>query len=132
MCFGANLLKLDKAAMLEMGLRIITEEVTLHKLNVYSIRAKDRSFGQEYTTKDSILFYKKTRLIGHIWRKSTLLKIVYCPRPRQSSELLFLVLVQSNLSKRKKLGDIVSYNLYIVCYDLNMCPQSMPTVRRTG
>ena len=39
MRFGANLLKLDKAAMLEMGLRIITEEVTLHKLNVYVIRA---------------------------------------------------------------------------------------------
>ena len=55
MCFGANLLKLDKAAMLEMGLGIISEEVTLYKLNVYSIRAKDRHFGQEYTTKECVL-----------------------------------------------------------------------------
>ena len=28
--------------------------------------------------------------------------------------------------------NFVSYNLSIVCYDLNMCPQGMSTVRRTG
>ena len=28
--------------------------------------------------------------------------------------------------------NIVSYNLSIVCYALNMCPQGMYTVRRTG
>ena len=68
MCFGANLLKLDKAAMLEMGLRIITEEVTLHKLNVYSIRAKDRYIGQEYTTKDCVLSSSSSILVARLPR----------------------------------------------------------------
>ena len=52
MCFGANLLKLCNAGM---GLRIITEEVTLHKLNVYSIRANRTYLAQEYTTKECVL-----------------------------------------------------------------------------
>jgi hypothetical protein len=56
MCFGANLLKLDKAAMLEMGLRIITEMELRSKLNVYSIRANTTYIAQEYTTKECVHF----------------------------------------------------------------------------
>ena len=68
MCFGANLLKLDKAAMLEMGLRIIAEEVTLHKLNVYSIRANTTYMAQEYTTKECVLSSSSSILVARLPR----------------------------------------------------------------